>query len=99
MKSSITNLISLVLLIVLSVNQIINWITPEEIPINIEQEIELHDIKQERDLLQKVIDQKEVTIKILEDEFHKIENDSSIDTATVHELENFFTEYRRNRHQ
>ena len=39
------------------------------------------------------IEQRDSTIKILEDEFHKIENDPTIDTATTNELRSFFTDY------
>ena len=89
--------IILTLLILIGINHLVNILMPTDPPINLEREIELHDIRQERDLLQKRINQKELTIKRLEDEFHKIENDPTVDTATVHELEHFFTEYSRNR--
>lgn len=89
--------IILVLLAFLSIGKLVDWLMPKEKEIDLETEIKLHDIRKERDEMLHALEIKDTLIKHLQDEFTKIENDPSIDTATVSDMRGFFTEYLDNR--
>jgi len=85
--------IIIILLSFITINSIVEWIIPKEKEIDIEREIKLHDIRQERDLLLIEAIKKDTLIKTFYNEFNKIENDITIDTATVSDLHGMFADY------
>jgi len=67
------------------------FLIPSNEEINVETEIKLHDIEQEKELLEKKNHQLNYKIKLFENEV--LTNDSIIDNSTTKQLDSLFTNY------
>ena len=70
---------------------LIAFLIPSNQEINIENEIKLHDIERQRELLEKQNHQLNYKIKLFENEILK--NDSVIDNSTHEQLDSLFLDY------
>ena len=70
---------------------LVMFLIPSNEEINIETEIRLHDIEQEKALLEKQNNQLQFKINLFENEVLK--NDSIIDNSTTEQLDSLFINY------
>ena len=70
---------------------LVMFLIPSNEEINIETEIRLHDIEQEKALLEKKNNQLQFKINLFENEVLK--NDSIIDNSTTEQLDSLFINY------
>lgn len=88
-----TDLITKIILILLLINSVTSWIVPKKKEINLEAEIRLHDILQEREEMERQSNEKDSIINKLYNLHEDIKNDISIDTASISDLDSMFTDY------
>ena len=88
------NLITNILLILLVINSVVSWLMPKEKEVNLDAEIKLHDILQEREVSEQKSREKDSIINLIFKKNEEIKNDVAIDTASANDLRSMFTEYR-----
>lgn len=87
-----TQHVILILLSLIILNNIITWFTPKGMSsYEHELKIKLHDLKQDKAILEKENNQLEYKIKSFENEIHKI--DSTVDNADIHQLDSMYTAF------
>jgi hypothetical protein len=88
-----TDIFTKIILILLLINAAVSWLMPKEKQVNLEQEIELHDIRKAREIAEKKSNEKDSIINLLFKKHEETKSDIRIDTASISDLDSMFTNY------